>query len=177
MMRRVATGGGIGLVARLLVLAVVAAAAGCGFQLRGLDVRASVPPVYVDAAPRHSLADPLRRALGQAGVAVVDAPEAASLIVALLDERSDRRSVSVSEGALAAEYEVQLGVRYEVRDRADRELIEAHWVDRERVYRADRDNIVGSSEEQALLMQEMQRDLIQQIIRTLDAAAGRRNGG
>ena len=33
----------------------------------------------------------------------------------------------------------------------------------------DRDNIVGSSEEQALLVREMQTDLVQQILRALNA--------
>ena len=38
-----------------------------------------------------------------------------------------------------------------------------------RVYTVDRNNIVGSSEEQALLQREMVEDLVQQIIRGVNA--------
>jgi outer membrane lipopolysaccharide assembly protein LptE/RlpB len=47
-------------------------------------------------------------------------------------------------------------------------LQEPLWVERERVYRVDSDNILGSSEERALLEDEMRDELIRQIIRALD---------
>jgi LPS-assembly lipoprotein len=151
-------------------------AAGCGFQLRGTDSRASVASAYVHATPRHGFADPLRRALVRSGVRLAEAPEADVLVVELLDERRERRSISVSDRAVAAEYEVLIGVRYAVRDSSGAQLIEDQWITRERVYRADRDNIVGSSEERALIEREIQNELIQQIIRALNAVAGARDG-
>ena len=84
--------------------------------------------------------------------------------------------MSVSDRALAAEYEVQVGVLWGWPDGSGGQLIEPQWLERERVYRADRDNILGSSEERALLEREMQAELIQQIIRSLDALAGARRG-
>jgi outer membrane lipopolysaccharide assembly protein LptE/RlpB len=45
------------------------------------------------------------------------------------------------------------------------------WVERERVFRIDRDNIVGSSEEQALLERELTQDLVSQLIRAMDAVS------
>lgn len=160
----------------LLAGLVVALVAGCGFQLRGSDLRSSVARAYVDAAPRHTYEEPLRAALSRAGAEVIDAPAADALVVELFDERRDRRSISVSDSAVAAEYEVIVGVRYGVRDGAGARLIEPHWLERSRVYRADRDNILGSSEERALLEREMQQELIQQIIRALDALASARVG-
>jgi LPS-assembly lipoprotein len=162
----------------LVVLVVLAglAAGGCGFQLRGMDLRTSVATAYVQAAPRHGFTEPLRVALVRAGVELADSPTADALVIELLDERRTRRSVSVSDRALAAEYEVEVWVRYAVRDSAGQQLIEPQWLGRERVYRADRDNILGSSEERALLEREMQAELIQQVIRALDALAGARRG-
>jgi LPS-assembly lipoprotein len=160
----------------LLVALVALALVGCGFQLRGTDLRSSVARVYVDAAPRHGFETPMRLALERAGVEVLELPAADGLVVDLIDERRDRRSISVSETAVAAEYEVIVGVRYGVRDGAGRQLIEPQWLARERVYRVDRDNILGSSEERALLEREMQSELIQQIIRSLDALASADHG-
>jgi LPS-assembly lipoprotein len=160
----------------VLVVLVALGLVGCGFQLRGTDLRSSVARVYVDAAPRHGFETPMRLALERAGVEVLELPAADGLVVDLIDERRDRRSISVSETAVAAEYEVIVGVRYGVRDGAGRQLIEPQWLARERVYRVDRDNILGSSEERALLESEMQSELIQQIIRSLDALAGAGHG-
>jgi LPS-assembly lipoprotein len=70
----------------------------------------------------------------------------------------------------AAEYEVAVAVRYAVTDRHGRELIPEQWLERQRVYRVDPDNILGSSEEQALLERELEADLVQQIVRSLNAA-------
>jgi len=160
----------------LLVVLVAALLAGCGFQLRGTDLRSSVTRAYVEAAPRHGYEAPLRLALERAGVELLDVQAEDALVVELFDERRSRRSVSVSGSAVAAEFEVLMGVRYGVRDGAGRQLIEPQWLERERVYRADRDNILGSSEERALLEREMRDDLIQQIIRSLDALAGAGHG-
>ncbi|MFP6835378.1 MAG: LPS assembly lipoprotein LptE, partial [Pseudomonadales bacterium] len=74
--------------------------------------------------------------------------------------------------ARAAEYEMNLGVQYRVLDGAGNELVGPRWARSVRVFRVDRGNIVGNSEEQALLEQEMRNDLIQQIVRTLNTVAG-----
>jgi LPS-assembly lipoprotein len=158
----------------LLLAFCIALVAGCGFQLRGSDLRSSVTRAYVDAVPRHTYAEPLEMALERAGAEIIEAPAADALVVELFDERHDRRSISVSDSAVAAEYEVIVGVRYGVRDGAGGRLIEPQWLERSRVYRADRDNILGSSEERALLEREMKQELIQQIISVLDAIAGAR---
>jgi len=160
----------------LLVLGMALAFTACGFQLRGSDLRSTVAKAYVHAAPRHSYEAPMRSALERAGVEVLDSRTADALVIDLLDERRDRRSISVSESAVAAEYEVIVGVLFGVRDGAGNQLIMPQWLERERVYRADRDNILGSSEERALLEREMQNELIQQIIRSVDALATDRHG-
>lgn len=158
--------------ARWLAVALLAVVAtGCGFHLRTWDLETSLESVYVVSSDRNPLAEPLRRALRQAGVAEAATASEAEVVVNLLDERRERRSVSVSSQARAAEYETTLAVLYQVSDGAGNELIPAQWVQQDRVYRVDRDNIVGSSEEQALLEREMQSDLIQQILRALNAVA------
>lgn len=154
-------------VALLLPLLLLASA--CGFHLRTWDVGTTVQSAWVSADPRNPMERPLERALRQAGVAQAPSPEAAEVVVELLDSRRDRRSITVSGQARAAEYETILGVRYRVTDGQGNVLVPEQWLERERVFRVDRDNIVGSSEEQALLEREMQNDLVQQILRTLNA--------
>ena len=80
---------------------------GCGFHLRGSDLRSSVARAYVDASPRLTYTAPLKLALERAGAEVIDAPASDALVVELLAERRDRRSISVSDSAVAAEYGLQ----------------------------------------------------------------------
>lgn len=157
--------------ATLVLAAAGLACTACGFHLRGWDLAESVSTVHVAADARNPMELPLTRALEQSGVALTESADEAELVVALLDSRRQRRSVSVSGRARAAEYEVSLGVRYQVTDAGGDVLVPAQWLERDRVFRVDRDNLVGSSEEQALLEGELETDLVQQIMRTLNAVA------
>ncbi len=155
-----------------LILPALVLTGGCGFQLRTWDLGTSVESFYVRDASNNPLASPLRRALRQAGVEEAGSASDAEVVVVLLNAQRGRRSVSVTDQARAAEYEITLGVQYRVLDGQSQELIASRWVRGTRVFRVDRDNIVGTSEEQALLEREIQNDLIQQIVRALNTVTG-----
>lgn len=158
--------------ARLLVLVPLLVLAGCGFHLRSYDLEASLDSVAVLEQGRNLLTEPLRRGLRQAGVEVAStAGGDVDATVLLLDDRRQRRSISVGGDARVAEYALLLGVRYRLLGADGAELAPARWAEVERIFQVDRDNIVGSSEEQALLDQEMQTDLVQQLLRALNAVA------
>jgi len=157
-------------VRRLSLLVIVLLLTGCGFQLRTFDLNTSVSSVHVSTNGSNFAAEPLRRGLQQAGVELVPVRDEAQIAVALLNQRRDRRSVSVTDQAQAAEYELDLAVQYSVQKPDGGILIEPRWVETTRIYRVDRVNLVGTSEEQALLEREMINDLVQQIVRALDAA-------
>jgi len=160
------------LLAGALLALLVVDLHGCGFHLRTWDLGASVASFYVDAPGSNLLAGPLRRALRQAGITEAQSPGSAQVVVGLLNAQRERRSVSFTRNARAAEYEMNLGVQYRILDGAGTELVAPRWARSVRVFRVDRGNIVGNSEEQALLEQEMRNDLIQQIVRTLNAVSG-----
>lgn len=157
---------------RWLTVPLLLLIGGCGFQLRTWDLGTSIESFYVRDANDNPLASPLRRALRQAGVEEAGNASDAEVVVVLLNSQRGRRSVSVTGQARAAEYEITLGVQYRVLDGQGEELIAERWVRGTRVFRVDRDNIVGTSEEQALLEREIESDLIQQIVRALNAVSG-----
>ncbi len=152
----------------VLLLLWVGLASGCGFQLRTWDLEGNVETARIVANARNPLADPLGRALRTAGVEVVES-SAAQLTIELLEDRSSRRSISVTNQARAAEYEARLSVRYTVSTADGEVLLSPRWVRASRVYTVDRNNLVGSSEEQALLEREMLGELVQQVIRGVNA--------
>ena len=157
----------------LAVVTVLTLSGACGFHLRTWDLQNAMESAYVESAPRHDLAEPLRRALRQAGVTQAEDAAGADMVIELLAQRQQRRSASVSGTARVTEYEMTYGVRYRVIDGDGTELVPAQWIERREVFSVDRNNIVGSSEEQTLLQREMRDDILQQILRTLTAVAPR----
>lgn len=155
---------------------VLAIAGGCGFHLRTYDLDTSVTSVHVSPSGANLATEPLEKSLRQAGVTLAPTADEAELVVELLQDRSDRRSVSVTETTRAAEYETTIGVRYAVQKADGTVLIPPRWIEATRIYRVDRVNLVGSAEEQVLLEREMVNDLVQQILRALDAASREQSG-
>ncbi|MBH79574.1 MAG: hypothetical protein CMQ49_03565 [Gammaproteobacteria bacterium] len=152
----------------LLACCLLQLLAGCGFQLRSWDLSSSIDSFYVQAAANNPLEQPLRRGLLQAGVPQADSAASAAVVVTLHELRRSRRGVSVTPRSRVAEYELNLDARFGLRA-ADKELLASQWARASRVFRVDRDNLVASNEEQALLEREMRADLVQQILRALNA--------
>lgn len=155
---------------RVLLVVILLALTSCGFALRSYDFSSAVDSYALVGRTQLGIAQPLRTALRQAGLEEAPTAEAA-IVVELLDQRRDRRSISTSGRAQAAEYETSYGVQYRLLDAAGLELAPVTWIERERVFRIDQGNIVGSSEEQALLERELMNDVVGQIIRAMNAVS------
>ena len=152
----------------LLILLALLSIGGCGYHLRTWDLEGNIETAKITANARNPLAVPLGRALQNAGVELVDSGSA-DVTIELLGDRSNRRAVSVTDQARAAEYETSLQVQYGVLGKQNEVLADPRWIRAARIYQVDRNNLVGSSEEQALLEREMVSDLVQQLIRGLNA--------
>lgn len=152
-----------------LVVVLAGLLVGCGFHLRTWDLEGNIQTAKITANLRNPVAEPLARALSSAGVELIESGTA-DVAIELISDRESRRSVSVTDQARAAEYETSLTVVFALTDGAGNVLADPRSIQARRVYQVDRDNLVGSSEEQALLQREMVDDLVQQIIRALNAA-------
>ncbi|MEJ6592394.1 MAG: LPS assembly lipoprotein LptE [SAR86 cluster bacterium] len=162
---------GLARLRNLLLIALVSVLAGCGFQLQGsADSVAVLTTLDVSATQTYGeLVTNVERTLTQQGIAVN--PEGgADYRLHLLGERATRRSVSTTNQVSVAEYVLLLAVDFELFDRAGDRLLPLTTISVERVYSFDRGSFVGSSEEEALLSREMQADIIQQILRRLEAS-------
>ena len=161
---------GLARLRNLLLIALVSVLAGCGFRLRGsADSVAVLTALDVSATQTYGeLVTNVERTLTQQGIAVN--PEGgADYRLHLLGERATRRSVSTTNQVSVAEYVLLLAVDFELFDRAGDRLLPLTTIITERIYSFDRGSFVGSNEEEALLGREMQADIIQQILRRLDA--------
>lgn len=152
-----------------IVLLCVVLLSGCGFQLRSWDLGSGYSSVALESAGRFDIEPTLRRALTQTGVPLVSTD--AELVLELISSGEELRTASVSGSARTAEYELILRVRYAIKDSAGAYLAKPASLQSSRRYFLDRGNLVGSNEEQALLRRELRSDLVQQIMRVLNAVS------
>jgi len=139
----------------------------CGFHLRGaVPLSPSMEHIYVQGGSQL-LARDLRLSLEAAGAEIADEPQAARSVLQILEEYSDRRVLSVGSDAQVQEYELAYGVRFAVVRKDGTILLPPQELLVTRDYRFDPNQVLGSSSEESLLREEMQRDLSQLILRRL----------
>ncbi|MGE0386137.1 MAG: LPS assembly lipoprotein LptE [Gammaproteobacteria bacterium] len=157
--------------AALLLAAVLAAIAGCGFHLRGSrPVDIGVARAYVQSVNADLVASELRRLFVESGIALTGAPAGAGLIVQLSGERFERRVLSVDpETGKVREFELNYELRLDVRKPDGTPVISKESVTLERDFTFDETAVLGKFEEQTLLEHELRIDAAETVLRRLEA--------
>ncbi len=156
---------------RVLFLALLSAGLiGCGFHLRGSGVETDVASAYVRAGPNVTVNTELTRILKQSGVKILESATDAAVVIDLLEERQDTRTVSYTDRATTAESELNLRVRFKIVGVGGKVLIDDRWTQATRTYLVDTNNLVGSNQQAQLMISELATDVAQQIARSLSAA-------
>ncbi|MDQ7015274.1 MAG: LPS assembly lipoprotein LptE [Gammaproteobacteria bacterium] len=157
---------------------------GCGFHLRGFDARRAALPsemarTFLQALPGSLIADGLRQRLVDSGVLLVEEAELASAVLRLSGERFSRRVLSIDDSGKVGEYELRYQASFVVYQPQLPETvstprqtfsIEAQTLSVERIYQYDVAGVLGKSQEEILLREDMQRDLARLIFYRLQAA-------
>ena len=157
---------------RIVLLASMLAAAGCGYQLRGA---VSLPPgldaVHVDGPPGIGAA--LVQALEGGGARIASTRDPMGALLQLSDERFDRRVLSVDpDTGKEREFELAYRVTFRLIGGDGEELVSTQTVSLLRDYKFDSDALLGASHEQDTLRAEMRRDAAGQVVRRIEAALG-----
>jgi LPS-assembly lipoprotein len=140
----------------------------CGFHLRGVQPGVAGLVVYLDSqTPFGEFEQVLAESIRQADIVISDSVDQAGYIVQLRGERLTRRVQTVNTTGRASDYELILTVEYAlaaptaITDSSTREL------DSRREYNFDNTELLGKAEEEALLVQEMRRDIAARLLRQL----------
>ncbi len=163
----------MGSIRALLLAGLCLALAGCGYSLRGSDVlSANLPALDLQSPqPNSELARLVRRNLEISAVTLVTGEDESDTPVLMLgSEQFATRPVSVTPQARAAQYELRLAAEVTL-SRAGVPLIGPETLLVERSYFEDLDNISGNREELEIITTEMRRDLVNQLMRRLQAIA------
>lgn len=144
----------------------------CGFALRGANSGPiSNDAVYLQSAQENSaLTQGLTTALSNAQLRMVDSMQSAHYVLQIGAEEFSSRTSTVNGRARAAQYNLQLSTRISL-SQGGNELLTDEPLSVERSYFEDTANIAGSTQEIEILQQEMRRELVEQVMRRLRAAA------
>ncbi len=155
----------------LLILLPVFLVSACGWHLRGVEaLDEQLKTLYIDVPGDHvELSRTLKRSFKSMGVQLTETAKEAPLTLTISQVSDKRRTISTSGRGKAAEYELTSIIGYRITNSEGLILQGPAQVSAEKVYLFDPNNVVSAYEEEQILRQEMQRDLIQKIIRRYQA--------
>jgi LPS-assembly lipoprotein len=155
--------------ARLAIIAVALVLAGCGFHLRG-KATYMFTTIAVNAPGAPGLAGELRRALDETGSAkVVDAKDA-QVILDVPQVADDKEVLSLSGAGSVQEYLLVKRIGFRLHDAQGNDWLPAGEISVRRSYTFNESEVLARGTQEQRLLKEMQTDVVQQLIRRLQAA-------
>ena len=154
----------------LLVAAVTAGLAGCGFHLRGaMDF--AFDTVAVTPETGGAVAPELIRTLGDRIRPVVPKQdqEPPQVIVDILSEGREKSVVGTNSSGQVREFQLRLRVKFRMRTPQGRTLIEETEIAQQRDISFSEVAVLSKEAEEGLLFRDMQSDIVQQLLRRMAA--------
>jgi LPS-assembly lipoprotein len=150
----------------VLSLALLSLVSACGFHLRaGAELPAVLENTYLQSKDLYGgVAAELRLELQAAGADLADQRDAATGVLNILTERSQRRVLSVGSAGRASEYELFEEVSFALEDPQGTVLLEPQTLRITRDLVFDDTQLLGKVGEAEVIRRQMQRDLARQII-------------
>jgi len=142
----------------------------CGFRLKGATPL-PFATLYTNISPDSEFGAGLRRAILAAspGLRLVDAPADAEARLVQLSHRQSLRDISIDARGRVEEYELNLEFRFQVTDAQGRFLLEPITLRAMRELPHDPDAVQARQSEIAAVFRNMQRSLIDRIVRRMTA--------
>ena len=154
---------------RALAWFLVAALAGCGFQLRG---SATLPfdTVYVPGASGGIALDLKRNIQAGTNAKVVDDPKKAQAVLEFTREERQKVILSLTGTGAVREFQLRYLVSFRVHDSKGEDYVPTSTIQLTRDVTFNDAEVLAKESEEQLLYRDMQNDMVQQIMLRLAAA-------
>ncbi len=153
---------------RLILCLFIALLAGCGFHLRG-QVALPYSTLHISGPSATSVSNSLKRVLRSSGVRLVDRQEDAELTMVILSDVREKSILSLSAAGRAQEYELRQRLSYRIITAGEPDLPAGEILSQRSISFNDAQVLAKESEEN-LLYRDMENDVVQQLLRRLQAA-------
>lgn len=144
----------------------------CGFHLaKEAQLPASMQRLAVQGAdPYGALLADLGKALQRSGVEMVEATANPTATLRITSNELRTDVLSVGGNARANEYVIRHHLEFNVTDGADAPLLGNQVIELSRDFTFDASQALGIAAQQDLLTEELRRDMVQAILRKLEAS-------
>lgn len=143
--------------------------AGCGFHMRG-NADFAFKRLYIGIPPNTLMGSDLRRAIrGGSDTAVVSDQKEADALLDVLQDTRTKTILSITTEGVVREYRLTQRFSFRLRDAAGKELIPPSQLILTRDLTYNEANTLAKDYEEQQLYRDMQRDIVQQLMRRLAA--------
>lgn len=159
------------MIRKILVASLLVTLSACGFQLRGFAQGPAVfsfTSLYIADPTKYPISADVKRTI-QAGEStrVVDEAQGAQATLQILKQSNEKSILSLSGEGRVREFLLRYLVSFRLIDARGVELIPTTEIVRERVLPFTDEQVVAKEAEEALLVREMQTEIVRQILRRL----------
>jgi LPS-assembly lipoprotein len=148
--------------------AAVLAASGCGFRIRGFDLQLPFKSIAIQGS--GGIVDELRQSiLGQPNMKLVQKPIEAEVILTVATPQLERTVVAFSSAGRPREIQLRMRTSFRVTDRYLVELGPPQDITQYRDITVSESEILALANAENLMINDMHRDIAQQILRRLRA--------
>ncbi|MGR9053122.1 MAG: LPS-assembly lipoprotein LptE, partial [Gammaproteobacteria bacterium] len=144
------------------VFVVALASASCGYHLRGAAGLPGNLKVYA-ANASGPLREQLAKALMLSSGALVDSADQAGFVLQVVNERMQRRVITLSNTGKANEFELYYSLDFSVRDVGGKVLLDQQNIEISRDYFNDQEAIIAKSNEEDVIRREMYQQAVRAI--------------
>lgn len=152
--------------------------AGCGFHLRApLSLPQDIGAVrVVSPDPYSPLAQSLADAMARAGVKGATTGDDKAATLELISERWGETPIALDQLGRAQEFSLRYATIFALRGADGVDVVPQHTIELSRDFLAPATDAIGRASERELLAKELRRDMVQAILRYLDAASHKTGG-
>jgi len=154
----------------LAIVLLGLATAACGFQLRG-QARLPFDTLYVAVPETSPMGIDLRRNIAAGtDTKLVNTPAEAKAILEVVSEERSKSILSFDASGQVREFQLRYRLAFRVRDAQGRDYLPRSEIRLTRDISYSSTQVLSKESEELLLYREMQRDMVQQILRRMAAA-------
>jgi outer membrane lipopolysaccharide assembly protein LptE/RlpB len=154
----------------LFLIGLCLAMSACGFRLRGeVALPTGFERLHLEVAnPGNALGNDLAAALERAGAQLVTTPDQASVRIRIPVNQMRTDVLTVGAGARIREFEIRYRVELEVLDAEGEPRLARQIIELTRDYTFDERAALGAEQEAEVLRGELQREMLQHVLRRLE---------
>jgi LPS-assembly lipoprotein len=147
----------------------------CGFHLRGeVPLAAPLKRMYLQSPdPYGELARNLRLGLEAAGVHLTESKDQAAIVLEILNEKTTQQLLSVGGTQQTRQYNLILAVTFQLTSPKGNIVMPPQTVSDTQALTVQADQVLGGSNEQNNLYQQMRQDIVFTLLNRLSSQSAR----